>query len=241
MFQDVYTLPGVGNLIHSFLSVDDDLRTDCVSKPIREFHRKHVYSRITKVDTDQVMSESETNTGGVHAVRKFSRYATEIVCYPNSYDLKLPPLRAMPGVKKITYAIPMVVDVTHYEIMHYTDHMWGSVETMLSDVVSNPQHPLEDLVIVTGNMWYVRTDPETGEELESYEVTDREEYTHCTYYRKFGFNPIYIPYSLYRTKLRMYLPRYVVPFVSQEQHANKFTYWSEEYKPSLGRLLLDFH
>jgi hypothetical protein len=147
----------------------------------------------------------------------------------------------MPGVKKITYAIPMVVDVTHYEIMHYTEHMWGAIETMLGDLVSNPQHPLEDLVVVPGNIWYVRTDPETGEELESYSVNDREECTHCTYYRKFGFNPIYVPYSLYRTKLRMYLPRYIVPFVSQEQHANKFTYWDEEYKPSLGRLLLDFH
>lgn len=231
----------MGDLINSFLSVDDELRLDSVSKPIRKFHRDHVYPRITKVDTDYVMSGSETRTGGLRAIRKYSRYATEILCYPNAYDLRLSALRAMPSVKKITYAIPMVIDVTHYDIMHYTEHMWGSVESILNDLVAEDDHPLEDLVIVTGNIWYVRTDPETGEELESYEVADREEATHCTYYRKFGFNTIYVPYSLYRTKLRAYLPRYVVPFVSQEQHEKKFTYWSEEYKPSLGRLLLDFH
>ena len=234
-----YTVPGIGNILHTFLPIEDRLRMDCVSKEIRAFHRQEVYPHLKSLDAELVMDEAETRAAGISYITKISKYAERIVCVPNNHNLKLPSLRSMPNARSIQYAVAMVVDVTLYDVTYRTSEQWTSVEDLIQDL-SETDHPLRDISIVPGNIHYVRTSVE-GEETEAYILEDQNEATHCAYYRRFTYDPIYIPMCMYIKDFRLHIPRYLAATVAQEQHGEKITYWDDGSAGSMGRLMLDFH
>ena len=192
------------------------------------------------LDAERVMDEAGTYMSGISYVTKVAKYAEDIACVPNKHNLKLPELRTMPKVKRITFAITMVVDVTLYDITYRTSVLWTSVEELINDLVEG-DYPLEDITIVPGNIEYVRMLPDTGEETEVYVLEDRNEATHSAYYRRFGYDTIYIPWCMYRKKFHLHLPKYLAATVVQEGHGKSITYWDDGPASSMGRLLLDFH
>lgn len=241
MLQSVYTTPGIGNLIHSMLPIEDRLRMDCVSKEIRTFHRQEVYPHLKSLDAELVMDEADCRQSGVSYVTKVSMYAESIRVVPNNHDLKLPGIHTMPRVKSLEYAVTMFVDVTMYDVMYRTSEQWASVEGVFVDLAEDDRHPLQTVRIVPGNIRFARTNPETGEETEAYVLEDQNEATHCAYYRRFGYGTIYIPMCMYRKAFCFHLPEYLVAEVAREQHGKKITYWDRGDAGSIGRLLLDFH
>jgi len=235
-----YTVPGIGNVLHAFLPIEDRLRMDCVSKEIRAFHREHVYPHAKSLNAELVMDDAQNREAGLSYIQKISKYAETILCVPNKYELTLPSLRGIPKVKHLEYAVTMFVDVTTYDITPRTSDQWTAVEDLIHSLAEDDDHPMRDIVIVPGNIVYLRTSPE-GDELEAYTLEDQAEATHCAYYRRFGYDPIYIPMCMYRKEFWFHLPKYLAATIAQEQHGKKITYWEDGSAGSIGRLLLDFH
>lgn len=232
-----YCIPGLGNILHSFLRTDDELRLDSTCRTVREFHRSDVYPTFKHLDMEEVDYHSDTMVACRKYATKLSRYAEQITYLRNASMLKIPRLHSMPRVREIRYAIPLVVDISNRSIHHYTWQLWEGVEALLHELSLDIDHPMESIQIVPGNLLFVRTSFNTGEVVSEKWMEDAHESTHLLYYRRLHGRSVWIPNNLW---VRLRMPDILASPLSGDAY-EYIEFWSWQGPDTLGAMMLDFN
>lgn len=180
-FLDVYTVPDIGNNIHSFLTFTDESNLDKVNKEVYTFNREYVYPMCKTVDLDTFHSQPNF----LNYLKKITYYIEHLTCKHNSSRTGIPTIRYMPSLKEITYAVPLVIDSTQRRIHPATHRLWGLVNNFLQSLYTHKNF-VKKVNIVPGCVILVRCDPITDEFLEEHIINDTTEGSHLELYRWYG-------------------------------------------------------
>lgn len=238
-FEDVYLIPNLGALIWSFLPIEDEMRMDSVSTTIRQFHREWVYPTYRSIDIDTLCTYTSSSVSPPKYLTKLSPYLEEITCVRNEQRLKLPRIEALPNLKRITYAVPFILDTTLRRIHPHTQMLWAAVNTFIRTSMMRPNQ-IESIDIVPGVILCVRTDPEDDENyLEQHILEDTTEGSHLQLFNRYGMPviimlpPAYLQYIPMKFPFRM--ANYVGKTIAKRLH---YTDWSV-HEWGVASLLLD--
>jgi hypothetical protein len=239
-FLTTYCSAGVGHAIYDFLTIEDDLRLDSVCKTIREFHRKDVYpvalAHVCVDDITNLMDDVDNNKARCKFMNKISEYIREISSEFNDECASLPNLTRLTNVRKITFAIPIIIDVKRHDIHISTHRAWKSIETILHQKNDMEEHPLKSVRVIPGNIYLADVDA-AGRILTSHCIADNNESTHQEYYRWFYFHAIHVPTSLC---IDMYLPTFTIFPNSRDEYGLELKCWSwNGPKNSIGMMMLE--
>ena len=190
--NDVYLNPLVGFTIDGFLSIEDDMLFDATSKEVRAFKREWVYSHpmYKYLNLDTVTETCETSCAEEY-LKKMSPYLETIVSERNALGFVLPHIQKLPKLRSLTYAIPLILDVTHRCIHPDTCRIFGSVDRLLQTACVYPNE-LEHISIVPGTVKLVRTEEGLEEYIREDIVCDTTEGTHRAYYRYFDMPTMFM-------------------------------------------------
>lgn len=191
--NDVYLNPLVGFTIDGFLGIEDDMLFDATSKEVRAFKREWVYTHpmYTYLNLDIVTESSTSTVCAEEYLKKMSPYLETIVSQHNTLGFVLPSIQKLPKLRSLTYAIPLILDVTHRCIHPDTYRIFGSVDRLLQTACIHPNQ-LEHMSIVPGIMKLVRTEEDSDDYVREDILCDTTEGTHCAYYRYFNMPTMFM-------------------------------------------------
>lgn len=239
-FLTAYGIPGISHLIYSFLTVDDDLRLDQVSKDVREINRVDVYPTYTRMDLDELAHYSSSQQAYQSHVDKTLPYTEVITSRFNCYQLLMPSLKKMPRIREIHFAMPLVVNISDYSLGEEMETLWNSVEQLFIDLAGARDHPLTTVAIVPGGIRFMRSSV-LGEVTSRIFVQNVDESTHLAYYRRLLFGKtIYIPWVVVSQQLNnVYLPD-ILTWPSLPPTPS-MKWWSWDGPDTLAKMMLDFN
>ena len=234
-FESVYFIPNVGNLIGSFLCIEDELRLDSTSKSIRQFHREWVYPMYRLLNVDDIYAEASSSRAACKYLTKMSPYAETVECFRNQHGAKLPGLRCLPKLRDITFAIPLIIDTTLRRIHPNTQELWASVNMFINSVVTQ-EHTLEKINIIPGVIIVVRSDPGSNEYLEEHILEDMTEGSHLQIFRRYQFPvTLHIPRTVREVDIT--IPLQIASLATKNKN---FTSWSV-HETGIASALLDLY
>jgi hypothetical protein len=237
-FLDVYCQPLIGYTIDSYLGVEDEIRFDATSKEVRAFKREWVYPTCRNMDIDLLTEECENLEWAKAYLRKMNPYLESVYCGQNIYDFQLPTIRSMPNLRSITFAVPLIMDVTLGCIHPNTYRIWASVDRCMQSIANTP-NKIEHVNIVPGVMKLVHSDPISGDYIDEKVVQDCTEGTHLRYYRRFGL-PIMLMFSIPKDNhfhvKSFRCPSWVIALAMREKMLN--TNWNTQ-EEGVGSMFLD--
>lgn len=178
-FSDVYLIPLVGNLIHSFLPPKDDADISAVSEEYTDFHDEYVYPMRRELDLDGLGEDP------LPYLAKVSPYTESITCARNPACIALPSVRLLPKLRTLTYAVPLVLDTSLRRIHPATHQYWANVNNFLQSLFTVDNH-VESVRILPGPVHLVRTNPGSDDYVEEHILDDTTEGSHLQLYRKYG-------------------------------------------------------
>lgn len=226
--NDLYLSPLIGYTIDSFLGVEDETRFDATNKEVRAFKREWVYPMYRDLDFDELVGSCENTEWAASYLQKMNGYFETIECRRNDRGFKLPSARKFTKLRKLTFAVPLILDVTRQSIHIDTYRIWGSVDRFLQSICVFP-NKLESVRIVPGIIKLVRTDPDTGDYVSEHILNDRSEGTHMRYYRRFGAPvllmfamPSAVPIQFHAKDI--HLPSWLMSFKTRIQIQKHATY-----------------
>ena len=193
-FLDVYCQPLIGYTIDGFLGVEDEIRFDATNKEVRAFKREWVYPMYREIDLDALTEECENLEWAKLYLQKMNPYVEKVECRHNVYDFQLPTVRKMVKLRKITFAVPLILDVTFGSIHPNTYRIWATVDRFMQSLATTP-NKVERVTIVPGVIKLVRTNMQTREYTDEKVIYDCAEGTHLRYYRRFGL-PVVLMFSI---------------------------------------------
>lgn len=191
--NDVYLNPLVGFTIDGFLSIEDDMLFDATNKEVRAFKREWVYPNpmYKYLNLDTVTETCESTTCAEEYLKKMSPYLETIVSERNTHGFVLPRIQKLPKLRSLTYAVPLILDVTRHCIHPDTYRIFGSIDRFLQTACVHSNH-LEHLSIVPGVIKLVRTNDETEDYVHEEVLPDTSEGTHRAYYRYFNMPTVFM-------------------------------------------------
>lgn len=178
-FSDVYLIPLVGNLVHSYLSPKDDAEISNVSEEYTEFHEEYIYPMRREIDLDTLGEDP------LPYLSKVSPYVESITCMRNPSCVALPSVRTLPKLRTLTYAVPLVLDTTLRRIHPATHQYWAKVNDFLQSLFT-VDNCVESVRIIPGPVHLVRTNPDSDDYVEEHILEDTTEGSHLQLYRKYG-------------------------------------------------------
>jgi hypothetical protein len=237
-FLDLYCQPLLGYTIDSYLGVEDESRFDATSKEVRAFKREWVYQMYRVMDIDTLVENCENIEWAKLYLRKMNPYLTRVECRCNFHEFQVPTIRNLSNLRELTFAVPLVLDVSIGSIHPNTYQIWGSVDRFLQSLATRP-NKLEHVSIVPGILKLVRTDPTTQHYLDEKIVYDTTEGTHLRYYRRFGL-PVMLMFAIPKQnhfRLKSFkCPSWVLPLSTREKTKNIDWGTQEE---GVGSMFLD--
>ena len=136
------------------------------------------------IDLDAVVESMPDYVGVKSYLTKMSPYATTIVSSKNSTGVCIPRITKLPKLKTVTYAVPLIIDVTFQRIHADTHRLWRGVSDFLHSL-SMYNNDVDSVHIVPGIIMLVRTDVETHETLDTRILNDTCAGTHLRMYRRY--------------------------------------------------------
>ena len=183
-FLDVFGISNLAFQISDYLTGEECLKFDCVCKDVYEINRESVYPMYREIDLDAIVESLQDHIGVKSYLTKMSPYATTIIASKNSTGVCIPRITKLPKLRNVTYAVPLIIDVT-FQIIHADTHrLWKGVSDFLSSL-STTNNDVESVHIVPGVIMLVRTDVETNETLDTRILNDTCAGTHLRMYRRY--------------------------------------------------------
>lgn len=232
-FENAYFIPNVGSLINNFMRPEDDIKIDSTSKSIREFHREWVYPGYRHMNIDDIYENASSSRAALAYMTKMNPYVEEIECFRNVHGVKLPRLRSLPNLQDITFAVPIILDVTLRRIHPNTQELWRSVNMFINAAVTQ-ENSLQKISIVPGVIVLVRTDPVTNEYLEEHVLEDMTEGSHLQIFRRYGL-PVVLHAPMGARHIDIKIPLQLASWVTKN---GGFTDWSV-HETGIASVLLD--
>jgi hypothetical protein len=183
-FLDVFGIPNVGYNISDYFTFEECLKFDCVCKDVREINRDTVYPMYKTICLDTVVESLQDHVGVGSYLNKMSPYVHTVVASKNSTGVCIPRINKLPKLREVTYAVPLILDVT-LQIIHADTHrLWQGVNNFLQSLTS-VDNKVEMVNIVPGTITLLRTDVDTNETLDIRVLHDMSAGTHLRMYRRY--------------------------------------------------------
>lgn len=183
-FLDVFGISNIAFQISDYLTFEECLKFDCVSKDVYDINRESVYPMYREIDLDSVVDSLQDYIGVKSYLTKMSPYATTIIASKNSTGVCIPRITKLPNLRTVTYAVPLIIDVTFQRIHADTHRLWQGVSGFLHSLSVN-NNDVKSVHIVPGIIMLVRTDVDTNDTLETRILNDTCAGTHLRMYRRY--------------------------------------------------------